>query len=66
MKNMVKYREIFLKKMKFFLSYFMEFKEDGIILFKKYLDNCKIRNLSWLSIIMIRNNKSLFSTNNNY
>lgn len=52
--------------MKLFLSYFVEFKEDDIILFKKYLNNYKIRNLSWLSIMMIRNNKSLFSTNDNY
>ena len=39
---MVEYREIFLKKIRLFLSYFIEFSKEGSILEKNYLDNYKI------------------------
>lgn len=40
--DMVEYREIFLKKIRLFLSYFIEFSKEGSILEKNYLDNYKI------------------------
>lgn len=42
-KNMIKYLKFFLIKIKLFLLYLVKFKENGIIIFKEYLNSYIIR-----------------------
>ena len=42
---MIEYKKKFLDKIKIFLSYFLKFDKDRSILSKKYLKNCKVRDL---------------------
>lgn len=44
-KIVIKYKKIFLKKVKLLLLYFDDFKIDGKILLKEYLNNCIIKGL---------------------
>lgn len=60
---MIKYKKTFLNKMKSLLHYFVEFFNHSSILSKAYLDNCVVRKLDQKSIIIITNNKNIFSAN---
>ena len=40
--NVVEYRKTFLEEIKSLLPYFVEFQNDGIILPKKYPENCAV------------------------
>lgn len=62
-KDVVEYKERFLEKMKELLSYFGEFSKEGLILSKKYSENCIVEKPNQWSIIMIIYNKSIFSVN---
>lgn len=46
------------------LLYFVEFKKDGTILPKEYLDDYIVEDLNEQPIIIIIHDKSIFSTNN--
>ena len=61
---MIEYREIFLEEMKVLLPYFVEFKEDGTILPKKYPDDYAVGGSDQQPIIMITHDESTFSANN--
>ena len=61
--DVVEYREIFLEEMKALLPYFVEFKEDGTILPKEYLDDCAVGDSDRRPIIMITHDESTFSAN---
>lgn len=45
-KDMVKYKKIFLDKIKLFLLYLVEFFEDGSIIFKKYTNDYIVGRLN--------------------
>lgn len=60
----MEYWETFLKEMKSFLFYFIEFQNDNTILFKKYPENYIVGGLNQQPIIMITNDENTFSTNN--
>ena len=57
-------RKIFLKEIKILFLYFIRFNKDRSILFKKYLENCKIVTSNQKLIIIITNDKNIFSANN--
>ena len=59
----MEYQETFLKGMKSFLPYFIEFQDDGTILLKEYPEDCAIGWLNRQLIIMITYDKSTFSAN---
>lgn len=61
---MIKYRKLFLNKIKSLFSYLAEFSEDKSMLPKKYSNNCAIGSLNQRPIIMITYDKSSFSANN--
>ena len=63
-KDVVEYREIFLEEMKALLPYFVQFKEDGTILPKKYPDDCAVGGSDRQPIILITHDESTFSANN--
>lgn len=64
MKNMVKYKKIFLDKMKSLFSYLIKFFENSSIIPKKYLDNCVIVKPDQQLIIITIYYKCIFLTNN--
>ncbi len=49
--------------MKSLLPYFLEFFEDGTMIPKEYLDDCKVEGPDRKPIIMITHNESTFSAN---
>lgn len=61
---MIEYREIFLDKMKTFISYFVEFIENRSILPQIYHKNCAVSSANKKPMIMIINNESTFLANN--
>lgn len=63
---MIKYWEIFLRELKALLFYFFRFKKINIILPKEYPKDCAINDIDKQPIIIITNNESIFSANNNY
>ena len=63
---MVEYQKKILREIKVFLFFFMKFKNNGMILLKKYLNDFIIKCLNWLLIFMIIYDKNIFFTNNNF
>ena len=61
---MVEYKKFFLEEMKVLLPYLVQFKENGIILPKKYPDNYAVKGSNYQLIIMIIHDKNIFSVNN--
>ena len=51
--------------MKSLLSYFVEFKEDSIIIPKQYPNDCVVGGPNWELIIMITHDESTFSAKDN-
>lgn len=64
--DVIEYQEIFLNEIKSLLSYFVDFFKDGIIILKKYPNNCILESSDQRPIIMIIYSKSIFFTNNKY
>lgn len=62
--DLVEYRKTFLNQMKVLLPYFVKFNEDGSILFKVYLEDCRVGGSNKNPIIMITYNESSILANN--
>ena len=62
---MVKYQKKFLREIKSLLPYFIEFKKDGTIISKEYLDDYIVEGPNWQLIIMIVYDENTFSVNHN-
>lgn len=61
---MLKYKKIFLNKIKLLLSYFIKFSDNKSMLLKIYLENYTIDGPNQKPFIMIIYDKSIFFTNN--
>lgn len=62
-KDGIKYKMIFLCKIKSLLSYFIEFSDNRSILSKVYLNDCIVKGSDRRPIIIIICDKSKFSAN---
>lgn len=62
---MVKYKKIFLNKIKLLLLYFMKFFDNRSILSKIYSKDCIVNSPNQKLIIIITYDKSIFFINNN-
>lgn len=63
---MIEYQEIFVNEIKSLLPYFVHFFKDGIIILKKYPNNCILGSSDQRPIIIIIYDKSIFFANNKY
>lgn len=62
--NVVEYRKTFVKEIKLFLPYFVEFSKKSSILPKEYPGDCGVGRPDQRPIIMIIYYKSVFLANN--
>lgn len=58
--DVIEYQEIFVNEIKSLLSYFVDFLKDGIIILKKYPNNCILGSSDQRPIIIIIYDKSIF------
>lgn len=61
---MLGYKKIFVTEIKLLIPNFVEFFDDESMLSKKYPEDCKVSNLNWKPIILMKYDKiTVFAKN---